>query len=79
MDEIVITFYLQHITLGHLLPYPFATKEAAEAHRTYLGAQDRYTIYEQVQKTESEDEREARIDNELFDDQIQKEWESYHV
>ena len=73
------TFYLRHIQTGIVIPFPFSIREAAEAHRTRLNAEDRYTIYESIPPVETENEFEEHIDNELFEDQIQEEWESYHV
>ena len=73
---IMVTYHLQHNTTRLLLPGYFETHERAKAHRAYIDGKSRFTIYKKVEKVESEDERETRLDREFENEVVERELET---
>lgn len=74
----MITYHLQHNKTGILHPFPFYTRGAAELFRVTIGGEDTYSIYERVERLETEDERLAREDNEFENDRVERELDDQH-
>lgn len=73
-----MTFKLRHRTLHHILPFPFRSREAAEAHHADLRASGCYEVVEVKERVISADEQEAREEAWAFEDRVQRERKSYH-